>query len=254
MGEGNSRYQLLFALEKVQDQLVEKVLRRALDPDFNFSDNPSLTETEPGGELGRRTNTWTAWQYLQGYRAQIVSARCIRIPAEGEPVSEIVDFRVGDWLDSVKSIAPSGIAPSIWMGSKRPMRISDSSIEKGVYSEQQINSRMTIKICARQQSVFYTPDDKINEWYRDLIRAFHKYSIDSTGTACRWRGDLYVYRTSNKNLRVLDTNWHTELDSIERKEMMEVVQKCRDELAASWEDELEFIEQYQGRDYWRYNQ
>jgi len=68
LSKGNSRYQLILALKKVQDYLVERVLRPALDPDDAFSDNVSLAESIPPfrrpGPFRGAYRFW--WQNLHG--------------------------------------------------------------------------------------------------------------------------------------------------------------------------------------------
>lgn len=243
-GEGNSRYQLLLALKKVQDHLVEKVLRRALDPEFNFSDNLSLAETEPGGELGHRRKTRTFWRSVPGNLSvqgnlpvQFVSTRSIWIPVEGKPVSKIVEFRVKHWSEMT---IEGGIAPSIWMDPRSTASISSRQISEEVYSEQRGSNRIGIQICAQRHASRNSENQnstaivKVNNWFRDLIQAFHKYSYDPTDTTCVWRGDLYIFRTINRYGGSAYMVRDAELDTIEREETMEVVQKCRDALAEGW--------------------
>lgn len=43
--KGNGRYNLILALKKVQDYLLKKVLRRALDPEYEFTGNSIIAET-----------------------------------------------------------------------------------------------------------------------------------------------------------------------------------------------------------------
>ena len=242
-GEGNSRHQLLLALKKVQDHIVEKVLRRALDPEFNFSGNLSLAETEPGGELGDRRKTRTFTQQIHGLSFPCVGTRSIRIPVEDGPVSEIVDFAVNDRSNGA---IRDSIMPLIWQDTvkipgRRMLFSSSRQTVKEVYSEQRGRTRTAIHICAWHWRSRTLGDRvvpalaTINHWYRDLIEAFHNYTYDPTDDACIWRGDLYIFRTISKFEIDDEVNpEELELDPIEEEEMTEVIQKCRDALAEDW--------------------
>lgn len=92
--KGSSRYQLILAPKKLQDHLIERMLRRALDPDWDFRDDVSLPETvEPGQELElQRKPQWYNIIDPKGESLDVARTRAIRIPSEGIPVSEIVDL------------------------------------------------------------------------------------------------------------------------------------------------------------------
>jgi hypothetical protein len=153
--ETNSRCQILLALKGVQDRLIEKVLRLKLDREFSLSDNLSFAaETEPGGELKHRRRTKVFWQPNRGGPpVQIVRTRAVRIPVDGEPVSEVVDIRVAHWTErsSYDVMKVSGcqykmISPLDWTNS----HWVDTTHQTEVYACERGNDRTTLTICAKE--------------------------------------------------------------------------------------------------------
>ena len=226
-GESNSRHPLLLALKKVQDHVVEKVLRRALDSDFNFSGNRSLPETLAVGELIYRESPRIFWQTVQDQPpVQLIRTRCIRIPVEDEPVLGTFTFQI----KHLTKLARRRV------GQYRKLMKARPTFEE-VYSEERGKNRVAIEIWANLPHWRNSEDEEassggnapVNKWYRDLIQAFHQYTYDPADTTCVWRGDLYILQT-----RTRDDEDALGLDMIEKDEMMEVVQKCRDTLADKW--------------------
>lgn len=239
----NSHYQLLLALKKVQDYLLERVLRRALDFEFNFPDNISLPETEPDGELRRRNETQISWRTIDNRLVKVSRAQAIRIPVDGKPLLESIDFRAKDpfysRFQSARSewdeYSDNSFEPFIWSDNQFGGLLSDVQTSQQVYSKTRDSMRTAIVICGRvpdsssSVEVDYTGSLRVNSWYRDLIKAVHGYSYDHKDRTCRWRGELYVFR--NVFVEPLPD---PQLRPIEEEEMEEVVQKCRDVLTGSW--------------------
>jgi hypothetical protein len=239
----SSRYQLLFALKKVQDHVTERVLRRAMDPEFNFSGAASLAETEPDGELKARRKIRLSSKHREdGSTTQVTSARAIRIPATGEPVCEVTEFFEADRGSSDQC----SIAPFVWADWKlagNTFFLNHLQIEE-VSSERRGKDRISIYICAHRFNA-----EPANHWYATLIEAFHSHKYEPLDRKCRWRGDLYVFRTimgqqpspmpSDVDFleAINSSSAHPKpnnLDSIEEEEKEEVIQRCRYALQQSW--------------------
>ena len=211
-GDSGSRYELLLALKRTHDHVVEKALRRALDSSFDFADGASLAETEPGGDLKRRPKPLTSMQDIgSGYLEQMTRTRAIHIPVDGPPRSQIVEFQ------TFSRRPPNGFNEVA-----RPLAWKHIPSSQEVYSEQRGATRVSIQVCVQSYDPHITTQLPINLWYKDLISAFHQQTYDDAKDHCRWRGDLYVFRMVNG-----------QLDAIDKEEMQEVVQLCRDALAAT---------------------
>lgn len=254
--KGNSRYDLLLALKKVQDHVLERVLHRELDKEFEFSANQSLAETEPGGEMMNRRRPRTFERPGDfGSVLKFAKIRSIRIPVDGEPVLKSVLFRIrphdeGHLRCTLEDLTKDGIAPAIWMGNGPVTQKTDLKVQE-VYSERRGRDIVSIFVCANRgihQSS--TPGhivialEPVNTWYKNLIQDFYNYSYDPFDRTCDWRGDLYIYRTiTSYGIEYIDSYGDgpkpvmretTELDTIAKPETSEVIQKCRDVLKGTW--------------------
>ena len=224
---GAMKYELLLALKRTHDLVVEKVLRRALDSSFKFSDGASLAETEPGGELKHRRRTRKITREVEGRPGQfetIFRTRAVCIPVDGPPVSQVIDCRIG-YSDEVDDLVPV------------PLKWSSMPAVKEVFTEQRGDARHSIVVCAQQlrssRQARTAPIPKINEWYRQLIFTFHQFLFDDNRhTSCKWRGDLCAIR-----LIIPAKTWSraAEIDAIDKNELQDAVQKCRDGMASKLE-------------------
>lgn len=248
---GSSRCQLLLALKKVQDHMVERVLRRSLGEDFSQS-SPSIAETMEEIWRPQMNGTRSARRTLPGgTTVEVVRARAIRISVDGGVWCGLVDFHVDayknrhskDWDGS-----DIGIQPYVWFSSGlRSIKESahahaNDAHSREVYSEHRGYTEDRIMICARRpRSQHQSRDQKdpVNKWYADLIWDCHQYKYDLNDQTCPWRGDLYIYRTITEGyLRSSSSRGqnrgHTELASINDYELRDVLRKCRNALTEDW--------------------
>ncbi|OAL53529.1 hypothetical protein IQ07DRAFT_596566 [Pyrenochaeta sp. DS3sAY3a] len=231
--KGASRYQLLLALKKVQDYMVERVLRNSLETEFHFPAHHSLPETMAEGQTPERSKKTTRKIIDERERTVYVTrARALLIPAHSKPVSAFVNFCVSDELYYALP-KQRKIAPYTWwlqeMQVNGPAKFPRSEVTHAhkVYTESSTWTEEEIIICARRN---LHSDIKVNKWYADLIRDFHQRSVDPDNESCKWRGDIYIYRTT----RDPDVQDLQDLESIEENEWYEVLRKCRDRLGRDW--------------------
>lgn len=229
-GPTNGRFSLALALKRVQDRMVEKVLRLALDAEFDFPGYLSLAETEPELDIqNRRRNVClgTGWvnSVYSMVEIELFNARAIHIPVYGNPSLEVSGFGISKH----RNIEP--IRPLAFLDYRRMPSIGQRNhsqvLKYEVYSESRGTQKTVLAICAKD--IDYIKVDKVpptNKWYCELINLFHRYEYgDYDG--CPWSGDLYVFRA-------LYTTEKLEIDSIDQDEVQEIVQKCRDVLSQAW--------------------
>jgi hypothetical protein len=230
-GSTNGRFSLVLALKRVQDRMVEKVLRLALDAEFDFPGYLSLAETNPEKEthnLPRNVYLGTGWvNDSHGVKqVQLFNAHAIHIPVDGNPSLKVSGFGVRKG-PSIEWIRPLEFL--VWDYTRLPLDQGGYStvLEYEVYTESRGIQRTVLTICAKD--IDFLAVDNVpptNKWYRELIHSFHRHEYgDYDG--CPWSGDLYVFRS-------LYTNEVSEIDSIDQDEVQEIVQKCRDVLSQAW--------------------
>lgn len=232
-----SRYRIFVALKRVQDRMVEKMLRQTLHPDLASADIVSVAETEPEGELKHRRKVRTWWQTSYDgawYGRRIVHmtrTRAIRIPVDGEPMLEPVVFMLQDWLQWVGPEVRW--VPEVWA---RSLASSQRSTLMEAYTEQHGATRTTIKICGKhytpEQLITNGPDSQtnINAWHKRLVTNFVDESTYLSEIDLQYRGDMYVSRSVTRGF-----GDPSALEPIEPEEVSELIQKCRDALAEYWE-------------------
>ncbi|KAF2500544.1 hypothetical protein BU16DRAFT_557007 [Lophium mytilinum] len=197
LSKGESRYQLLLALKKVQDYMTERVLRQALDTDYAFPDNASLAETLDGPQewQGKSTRHFTVHDSKNGRVHKIARTRAIRIPVDGHPVSELVNFYKKGIRAEIAEPVPAKRPdwPMLaWITQWWCETARCKSFHRKLFSEVLGGSQKEIMI----QGYFHIHDEipAMNSWCRDLIRDSKGDKIDP-GKNFLWRGDLVVYRT-----------------------------------------------------------
>ena len=239
-GQGsNNRYELLFALKRTQDHLVEKVLRRSVDPQFKFGDMMSVAETWPEGELLDRNGTRS--RNIGDLR--VMTTRAIRIPEDDEPVSEMVEFQCSShWGHySTSTLRPDTvisyerIIPYTWyLDPQQPdlPALRHIVLSKQVMVDDDGSERFEIRICARRNGEANPSNGSssrigVNQWYKNIIMDTHNYEYDLADPHCPWKGDLYIYRTLPRRVK-------SEVRPIELEEMADMIRKSRRALSEIW--------------------
>ncbi|KAF2663821.1 hypothetical protein BT63DRAFT_112578 [Microthyrium microscopicum] len=180
-----------------------------------------------------RRNIRVSYRKIEKYFEHTIhSGGVIRIPVEGGlPAREVVDICMNHDDEPI---------PLLWLtrdihltGIKLPVT-NYIQYSKVLVSEKTDFEERTITICAERRQAF-TLD---NKWYCDLIKDFHNHEYDLKEPSTDFRGDLYIFQTVSKGL-------YYDLVSIEKEDVQEIVQKCRDELQQAWKRE-------RSSDWWDY--
>ena len=228
-GQGsNKRYELLFALKRTQDHLVEKVLRRAVDPQFKFGDMRSVAETWPEGDLLDRNGTRS--RSVEGIC--VMTTRAIRIPEHDGPVSEMVEFACssssGNLYKTPRRLGLSNekIIPYTWLENPR------FAHSKQIAADDNDSEKSEIRICAGYSGSVDRLSESfggigVNEWYKNVIKDIHNYEYDLADPYCTWAGELYIYRTLTNRSKI-------EVRPIELEEMTDAIRKSRRALSDMW--------------------
>lgn len=236
-GQGSNKpYELLFALKRTQDHLVEKVLRRAVDPQFKFGDIMSVAETWPEGELLDRNGTRSRNVGV----TRVMTTRAIRIPEDGAPVSEMVEFECSShWgLYSTTTLPPDTvisyerIIPYTWLLDPQQPDLMSFVLSKQVAVDDNDSEKSEIRICARSNGVVNPSSGSssrigVNQWYKNVIMDTHNYEYDLADPVCPWKGDIYIYRTVPRRIKI-------EVRPIELEEMADAIRKSRRALSEIW--------------------
>ena len=237
-GQGSTkRYELLFALKRTQDHLVEKVLRRAVDPQFEFGDILSVAETWPEGELLDRNGTRSRNVGV----TRVMTTRAIRILEDGDPVPEMVEFACSShWggystttLPPDTVISYERIIPYTWLlDPQQPDLTRKFVLSKQVAVEDNDSERSEIRICARSKGVVNPSSGSsnplgVNQWYKKVMMDTHNYEYDLADPFCPWKGDLYIYRALPRRVKI-------EVLPIELEEMADAIRKSRRALSEIW--------------------
>jgi hypothetical protein len=237
--DSNKRYELLIALKRTQDHVIEKVLRRSIDPKFTFGDTTSVAETWPEGELWDRNGTRTRTTPEQH---RIMTTRAIHIPQDHEPVPKMVEFYCSSHWGLVPTLPPDviisyeRIIPYTWfVNSELPC--SGDVFSKQVMVDDGGLERSEIRICASRNieiksSNVPSSGIRVNQWYKNVIKDIHDYEYDPADPICRWKGDLYIYRSLPLRRRV-------EVRPIEPEEVPDVIGKSRQVLSNIWVSSVE---------------
>lgn len=229
ISEGDRQVRLMRAMRSVQNYLLERVFRMAIDPDHNVTDHQIWSETNPL-EAPLRLS---AVGPIQNTQELVIQRKALKIPQAGEPTIELVTLHDIERSSRTlyEPIAKSSIQEVCFWVSKTDPIIVRRRWFKFILSlkcEAQVELDLALYCQLRDESGMYLPN---NEWCVRGVNGgadLHNW-VDASDESFPWKGNLYLFT----NMDMIGTD-HWPVDINEHNSEEDILQEFVSNYCRHW--------------------